>query len=114
LGHVYTMAVVCLGFVMFRASDVAQGLSVLGAMFTGFSFTAESAVLLHKLCNAETVVMLLIGTAACLPIGPWLQSKSIWQKYGTPVSFVLSLLLFVLCVLNLAAGGFTPFIYAQF
>ena len=113
-GHVYTMAVVCLGFVMFRAADVAQGLSVLGAMFTGFSFTAESAVLLHKLCNPETVVMLLIGTAACLPIGPWLQSKSIWQKYGTPVSFVLSLLLFVLCVLNLAAGGFTPFIYAQF
>lgn len=113
-GRVYALLVVCLGFVVFRAADVAQGLTVISAMFTGFSFTPESTVLLHKLCTAETVFMLLLSVAACLPVTPWLQCRPLWKKYETPVSFGLSLLLFMLCLLNLAAGGFTPFIYAQF
>ena len=113
-GHIYALLVVCIGFVMFRAADVAQGFAVIGAMFGGFSFTAESTVLLHKLCTAETVTMLLIGVAACLPIVPRLQNSKLWKRYGTPVSFVICLFLLALCVLKLAAGGFTPFIYAQF
>lgn len=114
LGRIYTLFVVGIGFVIFRATSLSQGFAMIGAMFTGFSFSAESTVLLHKLCTPATVTALVISAAACLPIVPFLQSRPFWQKYGTPVSFVLSLLLFLLCLLNLAAGSFAPFIYAQF
>lgn len=114
LGRIYTLLVVEIGFVIFRASSLSQGFAVISAMFTGFSFSAESTVLLHKLCTPITVTALVLGATACLPIWPWLQNRPVWKKYGTPVSLVLSLLLFVLCLLNLAAGSFAPFIYAQF
>ena len=114
LGRIYTLFVVGIGFVMFRATSLSQGFAIISAMFTGFSFSTESTVLLHKLCTPATVTALILSIVACLPVTPWLQRLPFWQKYGTPISFVLSLLLLLLCLLNLAAGSFAPFIYAQF
>ena len=114
LGRIYTLFVVGIGFVMFRATSLSQGFAIISAMFTGFSFSHEATVLLHKLCTPATVTALVLGAAVCMPITPWLQTRKVWQKWGTPVSLALSLLLFLLCLLQLAAGGFAPFIYAQF
>lgn len=109
-GHVYTLLVVCLGFVMFRADTLAQGFSVLAAMFTGFSFTKEATVLLHSLLTLETLGMLVMGIVLSMPVASGLQEK----KWAQPVSYVAAALLFVLCILKLAAGDFAPAIYAQF
>ena len=113
-GGVCTLLAVCLGFVMFRAESVASGFAVLKAMFAGFAFTPESTVLLHKLCTPLSVTVFLAGASACLPVKLWLENWAFWKKYSTPITLALSLLLFVLCLLSLAAGGFAPFIYAQF
>ena len=114
VGHIYALLAVCLGFVMFRATDVTQGFSMLGAMFTGFAFTDEATVLLHSLLTGEVLVMLVLGGVLSMPVAAWLQripgAKPILEK----ASYVLTLLLFVLCILRLAAGNFAPSIYAQF
>lgn len=36
--HIYTMLVVCVGFVMFRADTFVQGIKMIGTMFAGWSF----------------------------------------------------------------------------
>ena len=95
---------------MFRATSVAQGFQMIGTMFAGFRFTDSATVLLHQLLNGETVAIVAVSVAACLPWKVWLGGK----KWLEPVGYCLALVLLVLCLAKLATGGFTPFIYAQF
>ena len=110
LGHIYTLLAVCLGFVMFRAATVSQGFGIIGAMFTGFSFTESATVLLHSLLNGYTVFMLVLSAVLTVPMGRKLQNSKVLDT----LSYAALLLLFVLCLMKLASGGFAPFIYAQF
>ena len=111
LMRVYTLLVVVIGFVMFRASSVAEGFSLISAMFTGFQLNAATTVALSILLNAKSVFILVLAVILSLPI------KKLIKKEGkalTIASLIGSVLLFGLCVLGLSAGGFAPFIYAQF
>ena len=110
LGHIYTLLAVCLGFVMFRAATVSQGFGIIGAMFTGFSFTESATVLLHSLLNGYTGSMLVLSAVLTVPLGRKFQSSKVLDT----LSYAALLLLFVLCLMKLASGGFAPFIYAQF
>lgn len=114
LAHAYTLLAVCLGFVMFRADSVQQGFAMIGAMFTGFFTTAENTVALHSLLNGQALAVLVLSAVLCLPWTRWLRKKpGLYARLET-LSWVGCLLLFVLCLLKLAAGGFAPFIYFQF
>ena len=110
LGHVYALLVVLIGFVMFRAGTVSQGLSFLRAMFTGFSASTAATVALHQVLSVEAAAMLVLGVLFCLPTPACLVKSKLWQ----PLSYVASLLLLLLCIIALAAGGFAPSIYAGF
>ena len=110
LGHIYTLLVVLIGFVMFRATSVGQGFSFLSAMFTGFTTTAAATVALHQIVTAEAVVMLVLGCLLCLPLPAKLTQSQLWQK----LSYAGSVLLLALSIIALAAGGFAPSIYAGF
>lgn len=113
LGHVYTLLVVCIGFVMFRAGTVAQGAQIIAAMFTGFKLTAAGTVELYKLLNAETVLMLIIGIVLSIPISQKLMDSDA-ESFFEKLSYIGAILVFVLSLLKLAAGDFAPSIYAQF
>lgn len=112
LGRAYTLLVVCLGFVMFRASSISQGFGMLGAMFTGFVFTNEATVLLHSLLTGQVLLMLVLGVALSLPMGRLLKNR--FGRFLEPASYVLALVLLALCMIKLASGNFAPSIYAQF
>jgi alginate O-acetyltransferase complex protein AlgI len=109
-GHIYTLAVVCLGFVMFRAGTVAQGAQIIAAMFTGFTATTVSTVALHQIVTAEAVIMLVLGSLLCLPLPAKVTQSKLWPV----LSCVGSVLLLALSIIALAAGGFAPSIYAKF
>ncbi len=113
LGHVYTLLVVCIGFVMFRAGTVTQGAQLIAAMFTGFKLTAAGTVELYKLLNAETILMLAVGVVLSMPV-----SKKLLDSEAGPLfeklSYIGAIAVFVLSLLKLAAGDFAPSIYAQF
>jgi len=114
LAHVYTLLAVCLGFVMFRSGSLRQGFDMLGAMFTGFGFTAENTVALHKLLTGEAICILAMSAVLCLPWLQWLKKQEKLYRVLDVVSYPACLVLFALCLLRLAAGGFAPFIYFQF
>jgi len=112
VGHVYTLLVVCIGFVMFRAASVAQGLQIIGAMFAGFRFTAAGTVALRTFLNPETILAMAAGIVLSMPV-----FKKLVRALGRHAESVCSLgaiFLLVLCIIKMAAGDFAPSIYAQF
>ncbi len=109
LRHLYALLVVCLGFVMFRADTLTQGVQMIGEMF-GYSGATNSAVLLEQLTPLflVTVTFAIVGS---LPLSQRInQTSRVWKTAG----FLYSLVLLVLCMLNLSAGTYNPFIYFRF
>lgn len=49
LKHLYTLLVVLVGFVIFRADNMGQAFSMIGAMFSGGSASAQTGLLLALL-----------------------------------------------------------------
>lgn len=113
-GHVYTLLVVILGFVLFRAGSLAQAAAIAGNMFAGFSLTAASSTVLAHVAGRRFVCFLLLGCVFCLPVGPALHDRLARYRAYRPACLLLTLLLLLLCMLTLASGAFQPSIYAQF
>ena len=112
VGHIYTLLVVCIGFVMFRATSAAQGVQIIAAMFAGFRFTAAGTVALHRLLNAQTILAMAAGVALSMPLAKKLMTRL--GKYADSLSYLGALALLALCIIKMAAGNFAPSIYAQF
>ncbi len=119
LSRVYTLLAVCLGFVMFRAESVEQGLAMLSAMFTGWDFTAEGTLLLARSLDGWTVLMAALAALFSAPLLPLVRrrlSRGVDAPGPWPeaLSYAAGLALLVFCAAALASGGFAPFIYFQF
>lgn len=116
--HAYTLAAVCLGFVIFRCADLAQVLEMFRALFAGFRMTPASALALRRVTPAAWCA-LLAGCAGSLPIAPglrsWAEGLGDGPRRALDVcSFAGAAVLFLLCLMAAAGGSFRPFIYAQF
>ncbi|MBR5616986.1 MAG: MBOAT family protein [Oscillospiraceae bacterium] len=112
IGHIYTLLIVCIGFVMFRATTVSQGLQIIGAMFTGLRFSAAGTVALKRLLNPQTLLAMGAGLVLSIPV-----SGKVAGRLGKPKELLCSLgalAVLVLCIIKMAAGDFAPSIYAQF
>ena len=118
LSRVYTLLVVCLGFVIFRATSLAQTGQFFQALFAGFPLRPASTLALCRIAPAAWLA-LLAGIVGSLPIVPRLANrvqalKETSRRYVMALSFAGAAALFVLCLLALAGSGFQPFIYGQF
>ena len=113
--RVYTMLVVVLGTVLFRAESLAQAGQVLAAMFTGWQFTAAGTLALQRLVNGLTGSCLVFGAVvSVIAVPKSTRAPERLGKAAVPVSYALSLALLALCVMAMAQGGFQPFIYQKF
>ena len=112
--HLYTMVLVCVGFVFFRAPSISTAFAMLGAMFT-FAAPSGQAVLALESFAPAAWLALAAGIAGSLPLVPWgkerLGTKASWAR---PLSLVCALALLAVCMLAAAGGNFQPFIYTQF
>lgn len=108
--RVYTLLVVCLGFVFFRVETMGRACFWVGRMFTGFTFESEGMVLL--LSQLTPTVILTFGAAliACFPVKKALEKVRGWEGF----SYAVSLIGLVLSILSLAGGTYNPFIYFRF
>ena len=108
LGHVYTMLVVVLGFVLFRAETLSQAGAMFAAMFTGIGLGWTGTATVCALLTPAFMLTFVLALVLCVPT-----AKRLLIKNET-VTLVGSLALLALCMLNLSAGTFNPFIYFQF
>jgi hypothetical protein len=117
IGHIYTMLVAIVGWVMFRAVDLTQALKFIGSMFgvNGNPFGWLNAM---AIIDGYTLVILLIGIVFSIPIIPAL-AKAIRRLRGgdmavTIISGAAMVVLLTLSVFCLAGSGYNPFIYFRF
>jgi len=108
--HIYTMLVVICGFVIFRADTIGQAGHILASMFTGFRANPAEFVLIAKLLTPYNIVCLIAAAVLSMPVSKW-----ITQKIKSPaVSYAASVVLLILCMMNLASSSYNPFIYFRF
>lgn len=124
LGHVYTMLVVVIGWVLFKLVDPGDTLRYLKVMFglSGNTFTAYD---LSYYMDGRTTLLFVIALAACLPWLPWLGKKLSKAKASgvpaitdslafTAVKRIVLLLLLALCFVFIITSTYNPFIYFRF
>jgi alginate O-acetyltransferase complex protein AlgI len=113
VGHLYTLLIVCIGFVMFRADTVTQGFQVIGCMFTGWHFDSVSVNYALQQCTPLFIFTVLI---AVIGQYPWLDKlkRRVGNEALETLSYIFALMLLALCILSLSSGTYNPFIYFRF
>ena len=119
LKHLYTLLVVLIGFVIFRADNMGQAFSMLGAMFSGICASAQTGLLLAQCLTPLTMFALLLGLVGSTPVLP-LVCRKVEQQTGSVyvclrvLSYAGALALLLVDILHLSAASYVPFIYFQF
>ena len=124
IGHIYTMLVVILGFVLFRADTISYGFAYIGRMFAGFDFSPSALSVALTQLTPWFLVMLVVAIIGCAPIRP-LADKIRANVYGgaelskawkgvQAALYVLAAAGLVWCMLRLSSGAYNPFIYFRF
>ena len=126
IAHLYTLLVVCVGFVLFRADNVWQGFMMIGQMFGGFRFTGEGLSLAVQQLTPWFLAMLAVAVFVAAPIRP-IRNKllSLRNRSGEGalsgkwiaaevVLYALAFVLLAWCILRLSGSTYNPFIYFRF
>lgn len=108
LGHVYTMLVVILGFTLFRAESLGQAGAMFAAMFTGVGLEWAGTMTVCSFLSPAFLLALILAVLLSFPTAKRLQPQN------EAIMLAGAMALLVLCMLNLSAGTFNPFIYFQF
>lgn len=114
LAHLYTMLVVILGFVLFRAENLTAAWQMLVPMFTGFSYNPEHSLLLRQLLTPVTATVLIASVLLALHMPQRLLQRLRGTRFFQVSGAFGTVVLFLLDGLNLAGTTFNPFIYFQF
>lgn len=114
VGHLYTLLVVVVGFVFFRAADLQQAGLMIQNLFAGFSITARSSAALAGLVDPYHLTALVLGCVGSLPVLEPLRKAAQSRPALEAASYPAALVLLALDLIHLSAATFVPFIYFQF
>ncbi|MGN0706797.1 MAG: MBOAT family O-acyltransferase [Faecalibacterium sp.] len=111
----YTLFVVLIGFVIFRADNLGQAWQMISAMFRGISATPESGLLWAQTFTPLSAAAMGVGILFSFPILPFLREKLQKQAVlGQALWSAILLLLLTADLIHLSAASYIPFIYFQF
>lgn len=121
IAHVYTLLAVCVGFVVFRADTVFQGMYFIRQMFTGFESSPQAWNLVCQQLTPYFLCMFFVAVIGAAPIKPLAdkvrngmkEAASKWQPIQTAL-YVLSFFLLAWCMIRLSGSTYNPFIYFRF
>ncbi|MEE3450824.1 MAG: MBOAT family O-acyltransferase [Acutalibacteraceae bacterium] len=115
--HIYTMLVVIVTFVIFRADNLTQAWLFIKNMFTGFNISGESLSIFCEQFTPYFIFILILGIIFSMPVVQKLSSKPKTEKAVTALEYLsygATLSLLFMCITALASSTFNPFIYLQF
>ncbi len=112
LNHLYTIAVVVIGWVFFRAEDLPRAFDILKNMFVP---NFIDAAIVYRYLDGGVILTLLLSILLCgiLQLIPKLKATLYAEKIALYEVVLLPILL-VLCILSLTGNAYNPFIYFQF
>ena len=117
--HVYALLIFLTGFMMFRAASVSQGLLLIGQLFRFSAAPVAASAAVMPLLTPARCLFLLLGVVFAMPLAPRLR-RAAAARLGADspalegLANALALLGLVVCVLAMAGGAYSPFIYQQF
>lgn len=112
--HVYTMAVVIFGWVLFRAEDLIQAKEFVKRMLRPWKYVTTN-VKLPVLLENKTIVIIVLGILGCGVVQAVLKKLSVDKKLdGSIPEMVYCSLIMILCLGMLASDVYNPFIYFRF
>ena len=112
LRHIYSMAAVIFGWLLFVIEDVSSIGAYLSRMFGGTGVFATQITVYELVRNLVFLAILILASTPA--------PKKLWYKLyskGTPWRIVQSgvcALAFVLCIADLVASSYNPFLYFRF
>lgn len=118
LRHVYTLLVVCIGFVIFRADTMTQALQVISQMFCGWDFSSVKMIFILEQLTPMFIFTFIVAIVGSTPLVEKIQKR--WNRESLagvifqPASYIFTVILLFLCMLSLASGTYNPFIYFRF
>lgn len=115
LRHIYTILAFVIGWTMFRANDVADGLGFIAAMF-GFYQSENVPVTIGAYLSGKSVLVLATAVLFCMPVGSWIGKwRSFRNCFAGRMTYDTSLIcVLLLSIASLAASTYNPFIYFRF
>ncbi len=118
LQHVYTLLVVVIAWVFFRANDLEHAMDYLKQLF-GFGHSSNYIILLHL--NNYVITVFVLALVFCTNIRQAVAARlgarfnAMGQSAGyVVVRYVVYLLLFFYSTIELAQHSYNPFIYFRF
>lgn len=117
LKHIYTMLVVTVTFVIFRAENLSQAGIFIKEMFTGFNISSQSFSIFAQQFNPVFVLALISGIIFSMPVVKKVSCKFNTEKSADTIeylSYAGTLVMLMLCIISLSSSTYNPFIYLQF
>lgn len=113
VGRIYTIIIVCIGFVIFRADNIMQACNMIYSMIFRFYMSERNMIIIHNIATPSVLFYIIISVL--LTLVDMKKTKIICRiKRNDIISMGITFVLFLLCILKLATGSFNPFIYTQF
>jgi len=124
--HAYTLIVVLVGWVLFRADTFAHAAAYLKAM-VNFSAATTGEYFLGQYLTSELRLVVVVAIVGSMPAVPWLQNRvaqviNSGRRFPARAAAVLSaavsvaavVLLILFSAMSLATDTYNPFIYYRF
>ena len=111
VGHIYTLLVVLIAWVIFRADTIGQAFQYIASMFHGGLYGLVDDMAVYYLDNAKW--LFLLGILFSMPIGK--NVSGILREHGQYwVVAVFNIVVFFLAVVSCISSTYNPFIYFNF
>ena len=114
IGWIYTMLVVLVGWVFFRADTLSAAMKYLGEMFSFSGGVANGMAQFDNLSFIITAIALVLCTPVYQLVKGKLEKTEVGKKATFVIGAVLATGLFILSVIFLTGSGYNPFIYFRF
>ena len=118
IGYIYTMLIVVLAFVIFRADNMSQAFDIIGRMFGIGVCCGSSNYILISLLTPFNIFAFVLGLVFMIPWSDKILDKikkneKMYNMYYV-VSGIVLMIALVLCMITLASDSYNPFIYFRF
>ncbi|PNQ73659.1 membrane-bound O-acyltransferase family protein [Hanstruepera neustonica] len=112
--HIYTLFIVVVGWVLFRAEDFNHAMIYLKTMFVPTEGVhASNDFISYFNYNSEVALIFILGIIFSFPIYPYLEKK-LTNPMLLPFRYIFVMVLLFVCIVYIAAGSYNPFIYFRF
>lgn len=113
LRRMYTLIVVGIGWVLFRADNLGLAVGYLGDMFSGKLIGTYDRELAELVVGGKFILLFVVSVLFCTPFFTAVHEK-LKEKRLAAVSDTVVAVLFFLAVCEMMASGYNPFIYFRF